>query len=101
VIYAICAGLGLLALLVSEVTQAYAFISVFILSGLILFGPTRGTFVRPEELEAESYETHSKAKDRSDTKPRDRTDMKPKDESDNEPRERTIDRREPGSVIGR
>jgi UDP-GlcNAc:undecaprenyl-phosphate/decaprenyl-phosphate GlcNAc-1-phosphate transferase len=56
VIYAICATLALLALLVSEVTQAYAFISVFILSGLILFGPTRGTFVRVEELEAESYE---------------------------------------------
>jgi UDP-GlcNAc:undecaprenyl-phosphate GlcNAc-1-phosphate transferase len=56
VIYAICAALGVLALLVSEVTQAYAFISVFILSGLILFGPTRGAFVRPEELEAESYE---------------------------------------------
>jgi UDP-GlcNAc:undecaprenyl-phosphate GlcNAc-1-phosphate transferase len=53
VIYAICAALGLLALLVSEVTQAYAFISVFILSGLILFGPTRGTFARVDELEAE------------------------------------------------
>jgi UDP-GlcNAc:undecaprenyl-phosphate GlcNAc-1-phosphate transferase len=56
VIYAICAALGLLALLVSEVTQAYAFISVFILSGLILFGPTRGTFSHVDELEAESYE---------------------------------------------
>ena len=56
VIYAICAALGLLALLVSEVTQAYAFISVFIVSGLILFGPTRGTFARVDELEAESYE---------------------------------------------
>jgi UDP-GlcNAc:undecaprenyl-phosphate GlcNAc-1-phosphate transferase len=56
VIYAICAALGVLALLVSEVTQAYAFISVFIVSGLILFGPTRGTFVRAEELEAESYD---------------------------------------------
>jgi UDP-GlcNAc:undecaprenyl-phosphate GlcNAc-1-phosphate transferase len=55
-IYAICVALGVLALLVSEVTQAYAFISVFILSGLILFGPTRGAFERPEELEAESYE---------------------------------------------
>jgi UDP-GlcNAc:undecaprenyl-phosphate GlcNAc-1-phosphate transferase len=57
VIYAICAVLGILALLVQEVTQAYAFISVFIVSGLILFGPTRGAFDRPEELEAESYET--------------------------------------------
>jgi UDP-GlcNAc:undecaprenyl-phosphate GlcNAc-1-phosphate transferase len=101
VIYAICAGLGLLALLVSEVTQAYAFISVFILSGLILFGPTRGTFVRPEELEAESYETESKPRDRTESKPRDKTDTKPKDETDKEPRERAIDRREPGRVIGR
>jgi UDP-GlcNAc:undecaprenyl-phosphate GlcNAc-1-phosphate transferase len=58
VIYAICAALALLALLVSEVTQAYAFISVFIVSGLILFGPTRGTFARAEELEAESYDRH-------------------------------------------
>ena len=57
VIYAICAGLGILALLVQEVTQAYAFISMFIVAGLLLFGPTRGAFDRPEELEAESYET--------------------------------------------
>ncbi len=56
VIYAICAALALLALLVSEVTQAYAFISVFIVSGLILFGPTRGAFRRPAELDAESYD---------------------------------------------
>jgi UDP-GlcNAc:undecaprenyl-phosphate/decaprenyl-phosphate GlcNAc-1-phosphate transferase len=56
VIYAICAVLAMLALLVSEVTQAYAFISVFILAGLILFGPTRGTLARVDELEAESYE---------------------------------------------
>ena len=57
VIYAICAGLGLVALLLSEVTQLYAFLGVFLVSGLILFGPTRGAFRRPEELEAESYET--------------------------------------------
>jgi UDP-GlcNAc:undecaprenyl-phosphate/decaprenyl-phosphate GlcNAc-1-phosphate transferase len=56
VIYAICAALGIIAMLVSDVTQAYAFISVFILSGLVLFGPTRGAFDRPEELEAEAYE---------------------------------------------
>jgi UDP-GlcNAc:undecaprenyl-phosphate GlcNAc-1-phosphate transferase len=56
VIYAICAVLGVLALLVQEVTQAYAFISIFIISGLILFGPTRGAFRRPEELDAETYE---------------------------------------------
>ena len=56
VIYAICAVLGVLALLVQEVTQAYAFISIFIVSGLILFGPTRGAFRRPDDLEAEAYE---------------------------------------------
>ncbi len=56
VIYGICAALALFAMLVSEVTQLYAFLGVFIVSGLILFGPTRGAFRRPEELEAESYE---------------------------------------------
>jgi UDP-GlcNAc:undecaprenyl-phosphate GlcNAc-1-phosphate transferase len=55
-IYGICAALAILALLVQEVTQAYAFISLFIIAGLILFGPTRGAFQRPDELEAEAYE---------------------------------------------
>ena len=55
-IYGICAALAILALLVQEVAQAYAFISLFIIAGLILFGPTRGAFQRPEELEAEAYE---------------------------------------------
>jgi UDP-GlcNAc:undecaprenyl-phosphate/decaprenyl-phosphate GlcNAc-1-phosphate transferase len=57
VIYGICAALGVLALLVSELTTLYAFLGVFIVSGLILFAPTRGAFRRPEELEAEAYET--------------------------------------------
>ena len=57
VIYGICAALGVLALLVSEVTTLYAFLGVFIVSGLILFAPTRGAFRRPEELEAAAYET--------------------------------------------
>ena len=57
VIYGICAALGVLALLVSEITQLYAFLGVFIVSGLILFAPTRGAFRRPEELEAAAYET--------------------------------------------
>ncbi|MBC7976833.1 MAG: MFS transporter, partial [Myxococcales bacterium] len=48
-IYGICGALGVLAMLVSEVTQLYAFLGVFIVSGLILFGPTRGAFRRPEE----------------------------------------------------
>ena len=55
-IYAMCVALGVVALLVQEVTQAYAFISLFIIAGLILFGPTRGAFDRPEELEADSYD---------------------------------------------
>jgi hypothetical protein len=55
-IYAICAALGIIAMLLSEVEQLYAFLGVFVLSGLILFGPTRGAFRRPEELEAEAYE---------------------------------------------
>jgi UDP-GlcNAc:undecaprenyl-phosphate GlcNAc-1-phosphate transferase len=63
VIYGICAALGVLAMLVSEVQQLYAFLGVFIVSGLILFAPTRGAFQRPEELEAAAYET-SEAVDR-------------------------------------
>ena len=42
VIYAICASLGLIALLLSTVTQLYAFLGVFLLSGLVLFVPARG-----------------------------------------------------------
>jgi UDP-GlcNAc:undecaprenyl-phosphate GlcNAc-1-phosphate transferase len=56
VIYGICASLGAIALLLSQVTQLYAFLGVFLVSGLILFVPARGAFRRPEELEAESYE---------------------------------------------
>jgi len=56
-IYAICITLGALSLLLSEVTQVYAFFGVFVLSGLILFAPTRGAFRRPEELDARSYDT--------------------------------------------
>jgi UDP-GlcNAc:undecaprenyl-phosphate GlcNAc-1-phosphate transferase len=56
VIYGICAALGLVAMVLSDVSQLYAFLGVFLVSGLVLFGPTRGAFRRPEELEAESYE---------------------------------------------
>jgi UDP-GlcNAc:undecaprenyl-phosphate GlcNAc-1-phosphate transferase len=55
-IYAICIALAALSLLLSEVTQVYAFLGVFVVSGLVLFGPTRGAFQRPEELEARSYD---------------------------------------------
>ncbi len=56
VIYGICAALGLIALILSEVSQLYAFLGIFVVSGLILIGPTRGAFRRPAELEAEAYE---------------------------------------------
>jgi hypothetical protein len=56
VIYGICAGLALIAMVLSEVSQLYAFLGIFVVSGLILFGPTRGAFRRPEELEADAYD---------------------------------------------
>jgi UDP-GlcNAc:undecaprenyl-phosphate/decaprenyl-phosphate GlcNAc-1-phosphate transferase len=56
VIYGICLGLAILALVLSGVDQLYAFVGVFLASGLVLFIPTRGALRRPEELEAESYE---------------------------------------------
>jgi UDP-GlcNAc:undecaprenyl-phosphate GlcNAc-1-phosphate transferase len=56
VIYGICIVLGALSLLLSDVTQVYAFLGVFVVSGLILFVPTRGALSRPEELDASSYE---------------------------------------------
>jgi hypothetical protein len=40
----------------SGVDQLYAFLGVFLASGLILFVPTRGAFRRPEELEADAYD---------------------------------------------
>jgi UDP-GlcNAc:undecaprenyl-phosphate GlcNAc-1-phosphate transferase len=56
VIYGICAALAVLALVLTGATQLYAFLGVFVASGLVLFLPTRGGFNRPDELEAESYE---------------------------------------------
>ena len=60
-IYGICLALAILSLLLSGVTQLYAFLGIFVAFGLILFLPTRGDFDRPDELEAEAYEngTHS------------------------------------------
>jgi UDP-GlcNAc:undecaprenyl-phosphate/decaprenyl-phosphate GlcNAc-1-phosphate transferase len=55
-IYGICVALAVLALILTGATQLYAFLGVFVASGLILFLPTRGGFRRPDELEAESYE---------------------------------------------
>ncbi|MEO6206328.1 MAG: MraY family glycosyltransferase [Candidatus Limnocylindrales bacterium] len=56
-IYGICVVLGVVATLLSEVSQLYAFLGVVVVSGLVLFGPTRGAFRRPEELEATAYES--------------------------------------------
>ncbi len=60
-IYGICLALAVLAMVLSGVSQLYAFLGVFLLSGLILFLPTRGDFQRPDELEAEAYEPRSEA----------------------------------------
>jgi UDP-GlcNAc:undecaprenyl-phosphate/decaprenyl-phosphate GlcNAc-1-phosphate transferase len=54
VIYGLCLVLALLALLLSGVSQVYAFLGVFLAFGLVLFVPTRGRF--RDDLEAESYE---------------------------------------------
>ena len=56
VIYGLCTGLAILALILTGASQLYAFLGVFIASGLVLFLPTRGGFGRPDDLEAESYE---------------------------------------------
>jgi UDP-GlcNAc:undecaprenyl-phosphate GlcNAc-1-phosphate transferase len=55
-IYGICVGLAVLALVLTGATQLYAFLGVFVASGLVLFLPTRGGFRRPDELEADAYE---------------------------------------------
>jgi UDP-GlcNAc:undecaprenyl-phosphate GlcNAc-1-phosphate transferase len=55
-IYGICVALAILALILTGATQLYAFLGVFVASGLVLFLPTRGGFRRPDELEAEAYE---------------------------------------------
>ena len=55
-IYGICVALSVLVLVLTGTTQLYAFLGVFVASGLVLFLPTRGGFRRPDELEAESYE---------------------------------------------
>ena len=53
-IYVICAGLGLMSLLVSTATQVYAFLGALVGFGVILFLLTR----EPREaLEADAYET--------------------------------------------
>jgi UDP-GlcNAc:undecaprenyl-phosphate/decaprenyl-phosphate GlcNAc-1-phosphate transferase len=62
-IYGICLLLALLALLLSGVSQLYAFLGVFLAFGLVLFIPTRGALRRPEELEADAYDGDPDARD--------------------------------------
>jgi hypothetical protein len=40
-IYGICAGLGVLSLLLSGAGQVYAFLGVFVVIGIVLFGLAR------------------------------------------------------------
>ncbi len=54
-IYAICAGLGLLSLLLSGANQVYAFLGVFTATGVILLFLTWGGFTETG-LEADSYD---------------------------------------------
>jgi UDP-GlcNAc:undecaprenyl-phosphate GlcNAc-1-phosphate transferase len=51
-IYAICAGLGVLSLVVSTAAQVYAFLGALVVFGLVLFLLTRGT---SEALEPAAY----------------------------------------------
>jgi UDP-GlcNAc:undecaprenyl-phosphate GlcNAc-1-phosphate transferase len=60
-IYGLCTGLAVLALILTGASQLYAFLGVFVASGLVLFLPTRGDFGRPDELEPEAYETEPTA----------------------------------------
>jgi UDP-GlcNAc:undecaprenyl-phosphate GlcNAc-1-phosphate transferase len=53
-IYAICAGLGVLSLVLSGANQVYAFMGVFVATGVVLFFLAWGGF-SDSGLEAESY----------------------------------------------
>ena len=57
-IYAICASLGLMSLLVSTATQVYAFLGALVGFGVVLFLVTREPH---EALEPEAYETGREA----------------------------------------
>ena len=57
-IYAICASLGLVSLLVSTATQVYAFLGALVGFGVLLFLVTRGP---SEALEPDSYEAGPEA----------------------------------------
>jgi UDP-GlcNAc:undecaprenyl-phosphate GlcNAc-1-phosphate transferase len=61
-IYGICLGLAVLSMLLSGVTQIYAFLGIFVAFGVVLFLPTRGDFDRPDELEPEAYEANARPK---------------------------------------
>ena len=57
-IYAICAGLGVISLVVSTATQVYAFLGALVGFGVVLFLLTRGP---REALEPDSYESGDNA----------------------------------------
>ncbi len=58
-IYGICLALAVLSMLLSGVSQLYAFLGVFVAFGMVLYVPSRGGLDRPDELEAEAYESDS------------------------------------------
>jgi hypothetical protein len=59
-IYAVCAGLGVLSLLLSGAGQVYAFLGVFVVIGLALFGLSRMDLGGPDD-EPESGERVDRA----------------------------------------
>ncbi len=56
-IYVICAGLGVLSLVLSGTNQLYAFLGVLVGFGVVLFALTRG--VAGDALDADSYEAET------------------------------------------
>ena len=62
VIVAICAGLGVIALVASAAAQVYTFLGVLVGTGLVLFLVTRGG-IAAEALEASSYEPDNESAD--------------------------------------
>ena len=57
-IYAICASLGVMSLLVSSAAQVYAFLGALVAFGVVLFLVTRSS---NDALEPESYEPQGEA----------------------------------------
>ena len=60
-IYGTCLVLAVLSLLLSGVTQLYAFVGVFVAFGLVLFLPIRGDLRNSDKPEAEAYDAEPMA----------------------------------------